>query len=120
MAKKPPPTSFTVTTNPYAKKETAVKSFIVLLALALFLSLWPSGSMANHPPPPVPDGLIIQASLDCTDGESNEKGLCIYFVDGSGQAWLGFYQNDAIAMIRKLASDGSYETTWRSDTFNTY
>ena len=97
-----------------------MKSSILLLALALFLSLWPDGSMANHPEPPVPDGLIIQTSMDCTDGESGEKGFCIYFIDATGQQWLGLYQNDVIAMIRKIAPDGSYETTWQSDTFNTF
>ena len=86
--------------------------------LALSLLLLPTMAMANHPKPPFPDGLVIQASLDCTDGESGEKGFCIYFVDGSGQQWLGFYQNEEIAFIRKIAPDGSYETVWKSDTFN--
>jgi len=90
----------------------------VLLASSLLLL--PMMAMANHPEPPVPEGLVIQTSLDCTDGESGEKGFCIYFVDGTSQQWLGFYQNDVIAMIRKIAPDGSYETTWKADWFNSF
>jgi len=86
--------------------------------LALSLLLLPTMAMANHPEPPVPDGLVIQASLDCTDVESGEKGFCIYFVDGSGQQWLGFYQNDMIAMIRRVTGHGTYEMVWMADWFN--
>ena len=87
-----------------------------LLALSFILSA--TMTMANHPLPPVPDGLTVTNALDCSDGETGQKGFCIYFKDAAGQEWLGFYQNEEIAFIRKLAPDGSYQTTWRADWFN--
>ena len=84
--------------------------------LALCLSLWPSGSTAE--PPPVPDGLVSLHSTDCTDKETGQLGFCILFVDGTGQNWLGFYQDDEIVMIRKLIPDGTYVTTWRADWYD--
>jgi len=88
-----------------------------LLALSLILSS--TTAMAN-PPPPVPDGLVSLHSLDCSDEETGQLGFCVLFVDGTGQNWLGFYQDDEIAMIRKLMPDGSYVTTWRADWFNSF
>ena len=86
--------------------------------LALGLLLLPMTAMANHPPPPFPDGMAIVFTADCTDVESGEKGFCIYFEDATGQEWLGFYRNEVIAMVRKIAPDGSYITTWRADVFD--
>jgi len=86
-----------------------------LLALSLILSS--TTAMAN-PPPPVPDGLMTLHSSDCIDKETGQLGFCVLFVDGTGQKWLGFYQDKKIAFIRKIAPDGSYETVWRADKFD--
>jgi len=85
--------------------------------LALSFLLLPMMAMAN-PPPPVPDGLVSLHSTDCSDGETGQLGFCILFVDGTGQNWLGFYQDDEIAMIRKFMPDGTYVTTWRADWYD--
>ena len=87
----------------------------VLLALLLL----PMMAMAS-PPPPVPEGLVTTGTMDCVDRESGQRGFCISFVDASGQRWMGFYQQGEIAMIRTIAPDGSYETTWMATWFNTF
>ena len=86
--------------------------------LALSLILLSTMATANHPLPPVPDGLTVTATLDCSDGETGEIGFCIYFIDATGIRWLAFYQRDETAMIRKIAPDGTYETVWRADWFH--
>ena len=89
-----------------------------LLVLSLLL-LWPMMAMANHPPPPIPEGLHSTATMDCTDKESGQKGFCILLQDKAGERYMAFYQDGQVMFIRQITGDGTYITLWMADQFNT-
>ena len=89
--------------------------------LLVLLLLLPTMAMANHPLPPIPEGMHSTSSMDCTDNETGEKGFCILLQDKAGERYLAFYQDGEVMFIRLITGDSpnSYETLWTADQFNT-
>ena len=88
--------------------------------LTLSLLLLPTMAMANHPLPPIPEGMHSIANMDCSDKETGEKGFCILLQDSAGERYMAFYQDGQVMVIRQITGDGTYITLWTADRYNTY
>jgi len=96
------------------------KGNIVQKLLVLSLLLLPTMAMANHPLPPIPEGMHSIANMDCSDKETGEKGFCILLQDSAGERYMAFYQGGEVMFIRQITGDGTYITLWTADRYNTY
>jgi hypothetical protein len=105
------------TTNPYARKETAVKTTMLQLVLVLFLALWGTTTRADEPPP-VPEGginFVIEGKY--TDHETGAEGECYGGYGTDGTFYLTFWQNGVMMFIRQKKGNAPYETVWTNAVF---
>lgn len=92
-----------------------LKYLIVLLCL-----FSPIAGRANEPPP-VPEGgfKVLLGATPCHDVETGEKGTCFVLqAIKDSEVYTVFFQDKDLMFIRQMNKDGSYDTIWVSDKYN--
>lgn len=92
---------------------------ILAHGLALCLALSMTGPAMSEPPMPE-GGIAWFAESPCVDNESGQEGYCYLGRDVTGQAYLSFWQNDRLMLVRHVLPEGGYTTVWTHPSFNSF
>ncbi len=87
-----------------------------MLRLIFLMTCLAGQAVANEYPPVPEGGLIVLQVIDCTDGETGEKGTCQTYQGIDGTVYVTFWQGDVMMFVRKVVDNG-YETVWVNDQF---